>query len=148
MRRSLRKTQATLAPHYPCQLFVTALRKTRLVFASTIAVCSQPMPDPVTDETPLAPDMLYGAQKLMMEVALSNFFREGMAGRRKPQALRRRGARRHGRRAEVRLHVGALLERKARQGYHAARCPPQSHMDEFSRDGRPQLYSCGETAGD
>ena len=51
--------------------------QTRLVFASTIAVYSQPMPDPVTDETPLAPDMLYGAQKLMMEVALSNFAAKG-----------------------------------------------------------------------
>ncbi len=50
---------------------------TRLVFASTIAVYSQPMPDPVTDETPLAPVMIYGAQKLMMEVALSNFAARG-----------------------------------------------------------------------
>ncbi len=50
---------------------------TRLVFASTIAVYSQPMPDPVTDETPFAPVMVYGAQKLMMEVALSNFAARG-----------------------------------------------------------------------
>ena len=46
---------------------------TRVVFASTIAVYSDPMPDPVTDTTPLGPTMIYGAQKLMMEVALSNF---------------------------------------------------------------------------
>src|SRR5271156_3627179 len=47
--------------------------KTRLVFASTIAVYSKPLPDPVTDATALGPTMVYGAQKLMMEVALSNF---------------------------------------------------------------------------
>ena len=47
--------------------------KTRLVFASTVAVFSKPLPDPVTDSTPLGPAMVYGAQKLMMEVALSNF---------------------------------------------------------------------------
>ncbi len=51
--------------------------KTRLVFASTIAVFSKPLPDPVTDYTPLGPTMVYGAQKLMMEVALSNFARRG-----------------------------------------------------------------------
>jgi D-erythronate 2-dehydrogenase len=47
--------------------------KTRLVFASTIAVFSEPLPDPVTDAAPTGPTMVYGAQKLMMEVALSNF---------------------------------------------------------------------------
>ena len=46
---------------------------TRLVSASTIAVYSEPLPDPVTDATALGPTMVYGAQKLMMEVALSNF---------------------------------------------------------------------------
>ena len=46
--------------------------KTRLVFASTIAVFAKPMPDPVTDAALTGPTMLYGAQKLMMEVALSN----------------------------------------------------------------------------
>ena len=46
---------------------------TRLVFASTIAVYSEPLPDPVIDATALGPTMVYGAQKLMMEVALSNF---------------------------------------------------------------------------
>ena len=46
---------------------------TRLVFASTIAVYSDRLPDPVIDATALGPTMVYGAQKLMMEVALSNF---------------------------------------------------------------------------
>lgn len=46
---------------------------TRVVFASTIAVYAKPLPDPVTDATPTGPTMVYGAQKLMMEVALSNF---------------------------------------------------------------------------
>lgn len=51
--------------------------KTRVVFASTIAVYGKPMPPVVTDETPLAPSMVYGAQKLMMEVALTNFSARG-----------------------------------------------------------------------
>lgn len=51
--------------------------ETRLVFASTIAVFAKPMPDPVTDTTPTGPTMVYGAQKLMMEVALSNFAAKG-----------------------------------------------------------------------
>lgn len=48
----------------------------RVVFASSIAVLGD-MPDPVTDRTEPAPSMTYGAQKLMMEVALSNFTRKG-----------------------------------------------------------------------
>lgn len=50
---------------------------TRVVFASTIAVYGQPFPEVVTDATPFAPTMTYGAQKLMMEVALSNFTAKG-----------------------------------------------------------------------
>lgn len=50
---------------------------TRVVFASTIAVFGKPMPDPVTDATPTAPSMLYGVQKLMIEVALSHLARRG-----------------------------------------------------------------------
>ena len=51
--------------------------QTRLVFASTIAVFSKPMPEVVTDATPMGPTMVYGAQKLMMEVAISNFAAKG-----------------------------------------------------------------------
>lgn len=43
----------------------------RFVFASTVAAYGPTMPDPVTDATPLAPTLLYGAQKVMVEVALS-----------------------------------------------------------------------------
>lgn len=49
----------------------------RLVFASTIAVFAKPMPDLVTDTTPTGPTMVYGAQKLMIEVAISNFAARG-----------------------------------------------------------------------
>jgi nucleoside-diphosphate-sugar epimerase len=58
-------------------LFERLAPKTRVVFASTIAVYAKPLPDPVTDATPLSPHMLYGAQKLMMEVALTNFSLRG-----------------------------------------------------------------------
>ncbi|MGH1368122.1 MAG: SDR family oxidoreductase [Maritimibacter sp.] len=51
--------------------------KTRLVFASTIAVFAKPLPPLVTDATPTGPSLVYGAQKLMMEVALSNFTTRG-----------------------------------------------------------------------
>ncbi|MDF1776568.1 MAG: NAD-dependent epimerase/dehydratase family protein [Rhizobiaceae bacterium] len=50
---------------------------TRLVFASTIAVYAEPLPAIVDDCTPFGPTMVYGAQKLMMEIALSNFQRCG-----------------------------------------------------------------------
>ncbi len=50
---------------------------TRFVFASTIAAYGKPLPDPVTDATPLGPSMVYGAQKVMIEVALSNFAARG-----------------------------------------------------------------------
>lgn len=50
---------------------------TRFVFASTIAAYGKPLPDPVTDETPLDPTMVYGAQKVMIEVALSNYAKRG-----------------------------------------------------------------------
>lgn len=52
-------------------------RSTRFVFASTIAAYGKPLPDPVTDDTPLDPTMVYGAQKVMMEIALSNFAKRG-----------------------------------------------------------------------
>ncbi len=50
---------------------------TRVVLASTIAVYAKPMPKLVTDGTPTGPSIVYGAQKLMMEVALSNFSVKG-----------------------------------------------------------------------
>ncbi len=52
-------------------------QQTRMVFASTIAVYSKPLPMVVTDQTATGPTMVYGAQKLMMEVALSNFTAKG-----------------------------------------------------------------------
>ena len=51
--------------------------RTRVVFASSVAVFGTPMPDPVTDATPTAPALLYGAQKLMIEVALAHLARRG-----------------------------------------------------------------------
>ncbi len=51
--------------------------QTRMVFASTVGVYGPALPDPVTDDTPFDPVMVYGAQKLMMEVALSNFAARG-----------------------------------------------------------------------
>ncbi len=52
---------------------IDALRgsKTRLVFASSVAVLGSNLPDPVTDATPSAPVLVYGAQKAMIELALS-----------------------------------------------------------------------------
>ena len=50
----------------------------RVVFASSIAVYGPMDPEStVTDQTPAAPLMIYGAQKLMMETAINNFSRRG-----------------------------------------------------------------------
>ena len=47
------------------------------VFASTIAVFGSPMPPLVDDDTPLAPQMTYGAQKVIGEVLVADFSRRG-----------------------------------------------------------------------
>lgn len=49
----------------------------RFVFASTVAAYGQPFPSRITDQTALNPHMVYGAQKVMLEVALSNFAARG-----------------------------------------------------------------------
>jgi nucleoside-diphosphate-sugar epimerase len=49
----------------------------RFVFASSIAVYGGPLPDPVTDDTPAAPRLSYGAQKLVCEVLLDDYTRRG-----------------------------------------------------------------------
>ncbi|WP_238366130.1 NAD-dependent epimerase/dehydratase family protein [Mesobacterium pallidum] len=58
---------------------IEALRggPTRLVFASSIAVLGPDLPDPVTDAAPVAPVMLYGAHKAMIETALGCEARNG-----------------------------------------------------------------------
>jgi nucleoside-diphosphate-sugar epimerase len=50
----------------------------RFVFASTIAVYGSPMPELVTDETPMRPRMSYGAQKLIGEILVDDFSRRGL----------------------------------------------------------------------
>lgn len=51
----------------------------RVVFASTIAVYGLPMPAMVDDTTPCSPQMSYGAQKWMGEIALADASRRGWA---------------------------------------------------------------------
>lgn len=51
----------------------------RVVFASTIAVYGLPMPARVNDTTPCSPQMSYGAQKWMGEIALADASRRGWA---------------------------------------------------------------------
>lgn len=51
----------------------------RVVFASTIAVYGLTMPDQVDDGTPCSPQMSYGAQKWMGEIALADASRRGWA---------------------------------------------------------------------
>ena len=52
-------------------------RGVRFVFASTIAAYGGDLPDPVRDTTPRRPSLLYGAHKVMIEVALSQMARRG-----------------------------------------------------------------------
>jgi D-erythronate 2-dehydrogenase len=47
------------------------------VFASTIAVFGSPMPALVDDDTPLQPQMSYGAHKLIGEILVADFSRRG-----------------------------------------------------------------------
>jgi nucleoside-diphosphate-sugar epimerase len=47
------------------------------VFASTIGVFASPLPPQVDDGTPAAPQMTYGAQKLVGEILVADFSRRG-----------------------------------------------------------------------
>jgi len=49
----------------------------KFVFASSIAVYGGALPDPVTDETPAAPRLSYGAQKLVCEILIADYTRRG-----------------------------------------------------------------------
>jgi nucleoside-diphosphate-sugar epimerase len=49
----------------------------KFVFASSVAVYGGRLPDPVTDDTPPAPRISYGAQKLIGEVLLDDYTRRG-----------------------------------------------------------------------
>jgi len=49
----------------------------RIVYASSIAVFGPPLPALIDDDTPAQPLMIYGAQKLMMEIALAQFSARG-----------------------------------------------------------------------
>jgi nucleoside-diphosphate-sugar epimerase len=49
----------------------------KFVFASSIAVYAGALPEPVTDDTPPAPRLSYGAQKLMCEVLIDDYSRRG-----------------------------------------------------------------------
>lgn len=50
----------------------------RFVFASSIAVFGDPLPDHVDDATPLSPKLVYGGHKAMMEQAVALFSNRGM----------------------------------------------------------------------
>lgn len=49
----------------------------RVVFASTIAVYGSPLPEVVTDTTPLRPQLSYATQKLIGELLIDDFSRRG-----------------------------------------------------------------------
>jgi len=51
--------------------------RSRFVYASSIAVFGEPLPSHVDDDTPLAPKMIYGGHKAMMELAVAMFSRRG-----------------------------------------------------------------------
>ncbi|MFT4055365.1 MAG: NAD-dependent epimerase/dehydratase family protein [Novosphingobium sp.] len=50
----------------------------RVVYASSIAVFGDPLPDLVDDLTPLSPRMIYGGHKAMMEHAVAMFSNRGL----------------------------------------------------------------------
>jgi nucleoside-diphosphate-sugar epimerase len=49
----------------------------KLLFASSIAVYGGKLPDKVTDETPLRPELSYGAQKAIGEFLVADYSRKG-----------------------------------------------------------------------
>jgi len=49
----------------------------RFVFSSSIAVYGGALPDPVTDDTPAAPRISYGVQKLVCELLIDDYTRRG-----------------------------------------------------------------------
>src|SRR5438105_5826244 len=49
----------------------------KFVFASSIAVYGGNLPEPVTDDTPAAPRISYGAQKLICETLIDDYSRRG-----------------------------------------------------------------------
>ena len=50
----------------------------KFIFASSIAVYgAEPLPDPVSDDTPAAPRISYGTQKLVCEVLIDDYTRRG-----------------------------------------------------------------------
>jgi D-erythronate 2-dehydrogenase len=49
----------------------------RLVFASSIAVYGVPLPEAIDDDTPAAPTLSYGTQKLVCEQLLADYTRKG-----------------------------------------------------------------------
>ena len=49
----------------------------KFVFASSVAVYGARLPDPVTDDTPPAPRISYGAQKLIGEILIDDYTRRG-----------------------------------------------------------------------
>jgi nucleoside-diphosphate-sugar epimerase len=49
----------------------------KFVFASSVAVYGGKLPDPVTDDTPPAPRLSYGAQKLVGEILIDDYTRRG-----------------------------------------------------------------------
>ena len=49
----------------------------RFIFASTVGVYGSPLPAEVDDDTAVNPQMTYGAQKLMGEIAVADFSRRG-----------------------------------------------------------------------
>lgn len=52
-------------------------RMARFVFASSVAVYGDPLPDTVDDTTPPRPTLSYGAQKLAAEVMVADYSRRG-----------------------------------------------------------------------
>ncbi len=49
----------------------------KFVFTSSIAVYGGALPDPVTDDTPAAPRISYGVQKLVCEILINDYTRRG-----------------------------------------------------------------------
>ncbi len=110
----------------------------RLVFASSIAVFGDHLPTPLDEDTPVAPSMLYGAHKAMMETWLATLGRRGVAAWHGAAPVRHRRAPRASVGHEVGIPQRAVPRLAAQARHRHARFARCDDAADVGRSGRAQ----------
>ncbi len=105
-------------------LLTAARAPVRLVYASSVAVLGDHLPNPVDDLTPPLPAMVYGAHKRMVEIALADAVRRGLDA--------------------IPLRLPGIVARPA--GSSGLRSAFISDVFHAARDGRPRVIPVGPAA--